>query len=61
MLTVGFDANINIVDVRDSDKVLKTVLPSNAGEVESASWHSTIDTNFAVSTEQGKIFGYDVR
>lgn len=61
MHTVGFDGKINIVDVRDQDKSLTAMIPQQGGEVESASWHTTIETNFVVSTESGQIFGYDAR
>lgn len=61
LLTVGFDKVINSVDVRDTNSFARGVLPKNAGDVESASWHPTMENNLVLSTESGQVFGFDTR
>ena len=61
LLSGGFDRVLNVLDVRDDKSAVRTKIPKSAGDLESASWHSIYEHNFAVSTESGKIFGYDTR
>ena len=61
LLTAGFDKRINTVDVRDANSFVCATLPKNAGDVESASWHPTMEHNIVVATESGQVFGFDSR
>lgn len=61
LLTVGFDKRINTVDVRDANSFARGTLPKQAGDVESATWHPTMEHNIVVSTESGQVFGFDAR
>jgi WD40 repeat protein len=61
LLTAGFDRRINVADARDQASSVRTKLPKNVQDIESASWHPQIEHNFAVSTESGIVLGYDSR
>lgn len=60
-MSIGFDRKINVLDVRDHESTITTKIPKSAGDVESATWHTTQQHNFALSTESGQVFGYDAR
>ena len=60
-MSIGFDRRINVLDVRDANSAVTAKIPKQAGDVESATWHTTHQHNFALSTESGQVFGYDAR
>lgn len=60
-LSGAYDGKINIVDVRSDKSQQVYKLEKSAKDIESALWHPKLEHNFVVSTESGKVFGYDTR
>ena len=64
LLTGGYDRVINVVDVRTrplGEAALKFRLTKELKDLESGVWHPTLEHNFVISTESGKVHGYDIR
>jgi periodic tryptophan protein 1 len=64
LLSGGYDRLINVVDVRErpiGNNAIRYKLPKEAKDIESANWHPTLEHNFAISTEAGYVYGYDIR
>ena len=59
LLSAGFDHYVNVLDVRDQASFIKTKIPKEAGDIESANWHPVMENNFVVSTEDGQVYGFD--
>ena len=62
LLTAGYDAVVNVMDVRTSASCLSTTMPKNIyKDIESAQWHPSSEHNFIVTTESGHLVGFDDR
>lgn len=64
LLTGGYDRLLNLVDVRErplGEKATKFRLKKELKDLETGSWHPTMEHNFVISTESGIVVGYDIR
>ena len=60
-MSAGYDHRVNILDVRDDSKTIRINVPKSCKDIESGSWHPTLEHNFAIATESGIVLGYDIR
>ena len=61
LMSAGYDHRVNIIDVRDEAQNIKIKVPKHVKDIETGSWHPTLEHNFALATESGIVLGYDAR
>lgn len=61
LLSAGYDHKVNIIDVRDAAQNIRIKVSKSVKDIESGSWHPSLEHNFALATESGIVLGYDVR
>jgi periodic tryptophan protein 1 len=61
LMSAGYDHKVNVIDVRDQAKNITIKVPKAVKDIESGSWHPSLEHNFALATESGVVLGYDIR